>query len=184
MDEEFTDGSFREALRQRYPVVHIASHFAFKPGDETDSFLLLGDGSRLPLSKIKTSTNLFGGVDLLTLSACDTATGGAGSDGREVEGFGVLAQRQGAKAVMASLWPVADASTRLLMQEFYKLRGEGQGMTKAEALRRAQVELLRGADAQTASGERRGLSVTGNATAARFSHPYFWAPFILIGNWK
>src|SRR5205085_942475 len=172
MDEEFTDVSFREALRQRYPVVHIASHFAFKPGDETDSFLLLGDGSRLPLSKIKTSTNLFGGVDLLTLSACDTATGGAGSDGREVEGFGVLAQRQGAKAVMASLWPVADASTRLLMQEFYKLRGEGQGMTKAEALRRAQVELLRGADAQTASGERRGLSVAGNATATKFSHPY------------
>jgi len=185
MDEEFTDGSFREALRQRYPVVHIASHFAFKPGDETDSFLLLGDGSRLPLSKIKTSTNLFGGVDLLTLSACDTATGGAGSDGREVEGFGVLAQRQGAKAVMASLWPVADASTRLLMQEFYRLRGEGEGMTKAEALRRAQVELLRGADAQTASGERRGLSVTGgNAPSAKFSHPYFWAPFILIGNWK
>src|SRR2546421_2159102 len=184
MDEEFTDESFREALRQRYPVVHIASHFAFKPGDETDSFLLLGDGSRLPLSKIKTSTNLFGGVELLTLSACDTATGGAGSDGREVEGFGVLAQRQGAKAVMASLWPVADASTRLLMQEFYRLRGEGDGVTKAEALRRAQVELLRGSDAQSASGERRGLSVAGNATATKFSHPYFWAPFILIGNWK
>jgi CHAT domain-containing protein len=62
-------------------------------------------------------------VDLLTLSACDTATGGAGSDGREVEGFGVLAQRQGAGAVMASLWPVADRSTELLMRGFYRERG-------------------------------------------------------------
>ena len=97
MDEEFTDVTFREALRQRRPVVHIASHFAFKPGDETDSFLLLGDESQLPLSKIKTSTKLFGGVDLLMLSACDTSTGDRSEDGREVEGFGVLAQRQGSE---------------------------------------------------------------------------------------
>jgi CHAT domain-containing protein len=117
-------------------------------------------------------------------SACDTASGGAATDGREVESFGVLAQRQGAKAVLASLWPVADASTRQLMQEFYRLRGEGEGMTKAEALRRAQLELLRGgADARAPAGERRGLSV-GVAAQTRFSHPYFWAPFILIGNWR
>ncbi|HEU4594221.1 MAG TPA: CHAT domain-containing protein [Pyrinomonadaceae bacterium] len=184
MDEEFTGEALRSALRQRYPLVHIASHFAFKPGDETDSSLLLGDGRLLTLAQIKSATNLFGGVDLLTLSACDTASGGAATDGREVESFGVLAQRQGAKAVLASLWPVADASTRRLMQEFYRLRGEGEAMTKAEALRRAQLELLRGgADAQASARERRGLSV-GGATPPRFSHPYFWAPFILIGNWR
>jgi CHAT domain-containing protein len=172
------------ALRQRYPLVHIASHFAFKPGDETDSSLLLGDGRLLTLAQIKSATNLFGGVDLLTLSACDTASGGAATDGREVEGFGVLAQRQGAKAVLATLWPVADASTRRLMEEFYRLRGGGEGMTKAEALRRAQLGLLRGgADAQAPAGERRGLSV-GGAAPAKFAHPYFWAPFILIGNWR
>jgi CHAT domain-containing protein/Tfp pilus assembly protein PilF len=184
MDEQFTNDALKSALRLRYPVVHIASHFAFKPGDETDSFLLLGDGSRLSLTQIKSATNLFGGVDLLTLSACDTASGGAGGDGREVEGFGVLAQRQGAKAVVASLWPVSDASTRLLMQEFYRLRGEGEGMTKAEALRRAQLALLHG-DA-TGGGVARGLRVPGSGDnpATKFSHPYFWAPFILIGNWK
>jgi CHAT domain-containing protein/tetratricopeptide (TPR) repeat protein len=185
MDEAFTDESLKSALRLRYPVVHIASHFAFKPGDETDSYLLLGDGSRLSLTKIKSSTNLFSGVDLLTLSACDTASGGTGGDGKEVEGFGVLAQRQGAKAVVASLWPVADASTRLLMQEFYRLRGEGEGMTKAEALRRAQVALLRGdAGVNDAGRERRGLAVGDDIAAKNFTHPYFWAPFILIGNWK
>jgi CHAT domain-containing protein/tetratricopeptide (TPR) repeat protein len=183
MDEQFTSDALKSALRLRYPVVHIASHFAFKPGDETDSFLLLGDGSRLSLTQIKSATNLFSGVDLLTLSACDTASGGAGGDGKEVEGFGVLAQRQGAKAVVASLWPVSDASTRLLMQEFYRLRGEGEGMTKAEALRLAQLALLRG-DATGGSGAR-GLRAPGGDTAAtKFSHPYFWAPFILIGNWK
>ncbi|MDQ3917686.1 MAG: CHAT domain-containing protein [Acidobacteriota bacterium] len=183
MDEEFTGEALRSSLRLRYPVVHIASHFAFRPGDETDSYLLLGDGTHLSLAQVKAAANLFGGVDLLTLSACDTASGGAGGDGKEVEGFAVLAQRQGAKAVVASLWPVADSSTRLLMAEFYRLRGEG--MTKAEALRRAQSELL-GGDAQTSGGERRGLSLGGGAAApaAKFSHPYFWAPFILIGNWK
>ena len=111
LDAAFTAQAMRAALRQRYPVVHIASHFHFRPGNETASFLLLGDGSHLPLSEIKTWPNVFAGVDLLTLSACETAMGNAAGDGKEVEGFGVLAQRQGAKAVIATLWPVADAST-------------------------------------------------------------------------
>ena len=185
LDEAFTADTFKASLRQRFPLVHVASHFQFQPGNETDSFLLLGDGSRLSLAQIKTAFNLFSGVELLTLSACDTATGGAGADGKEVEGFGVLAQRQGAKAVVASLWPVADASTRRLMQEFYRLRDEGPGLPKSEALRRAQLSLLRGADSSTSEASR-GLTV-GSAparAASSFSHPYFWAPFILIGNWR
>src|SRR5262249_4060415 len=66
----FRAQAMRAALRQRYPVVHIASPFQFHPGNETASFLLLGDGSHLPLSEIKTWPNIFAGVDLLTLSAC------------------------------------------------------------------------------------------------------------------
>ncbi|HEY9403565.1 MAG TPA: CHAT domain-containing protein, partial [Pyrinomonadaceae bacterium] len=159
LDDAFTEESFRTALRQRFPVVHIASHFAVQPGNETDSFLLLGDGERLPLSRIKTAVNMFGGVELLTLSACDTATGGTGADGKEVESFAVLAQRQGAKAVMASLWPVADASTKELMQSFYRIRNAQPGMLKAEALRRAQVSLLRGEAGELVGGiaARRGM---------------------------
>jgi CHAT domain-containing protein len=198
LDEAFTAESMMASLRQRFPLVHVASHFAFRPGNETDSFLLLGDGSRLTLAQIKSFPNVFGGVELLTLSACDTATGGAGANGKEVEGFGVLAQRQGAKAVVASLWPVADESTRLLMQEFYRLRESQSEMTKAEALRRAQLALLRGE--LKASGTReadRGLALGGkekgkesgrgeSASSAQvsYNHPYFWAPFILIGNWR
>jgi CHAT domain-containing protein len=196
LDDAFTEENFRAALRQRFPVVHIASHFAVQPGNETDSFLLLGDGSHLPLSKIKSAVNMFGGVELLTLSACDTATGGTGADGKEVESFAVLAQRQGAKAVMASLWPVADASTKQLMQSFYRIRNAQSGMLKAEALRRAQVSLLRGEAGELVGGiERRGLlnnapqrgnegGTASGVVKTNFEHPFFWAPFILIGNWR
>jgi CHAT domain-containing protein/Flp pilus assembly protein TadD len=195
LDEAFTQEAMLNELRKRNPVVHIASHFRFEPGNETNSALLLGDGTFLSLAQIKSLPNVFAGVDLLTLSACNTATGGSGATGKEVEGFGVLAQRQGAKAVIASLWPVADRSTKNLMQELYKLREAKADVTKVEALRQAQIHLLRGE-----------LQVTGEMLAARsivqeedktanlpkfkvdpkapYAHPYYWAPFILIGNWK
>lgn len=175
LDEQFTFESMRSGLRERYPLVHIASHFAFLPGDEARSFLLLGDGQHLPLSELRALPNLFGGVDLLTLSACQTAVGGSGADGREVEGFAVLAQRQGAKAVVASLWPVSDASTRELMREFYRLREARPGTSKAEALQHAQLRLLRGLS---------GADSSRAQPTAPFAHPYYWAPFILIGNWR
>ncbi|HEV2800414.1 MAG TPA: CHAT domain-containing protein, partial [Pyrinomonadaceae bacterium] len=198
LDDAFTEETFRASLRQRFPVVHIASHFAVQPGNETDSFLLLGDGSHLPVSKIKSGVNMFGGVELLTLSACDTATGGTNADGKEVESFAVHAQRQGAKSVMASLWPVADASTKQLMQSFYRIRNAQPGMLKAEALRRAQVSLLRGEATElvgqierrgllSASAPQRGIEGAGTTSVTgknNFSHPFFWAPFILIGNWR
>jgi CHAT domain-containing protein len=166
-------------LRKRYPVVHIASHFQFRPGNETASFLLLGDGSQLPLSELKAMPNVFGGVDLLTLSACNTAIGSPGADGREVEGFGVLAQRQGAKAVVATLWAVADVSTQALMQTFYRLQETEPDLSKVEALRQAQLSLLHGLDQITV-----GSSVARRRRQAPYAHPYYWAPFLLIGNWK
>jgi CHAT domain-containing protein len=183
LDEAFTVETMKAALRQRYSLVHIASHFSFTPGNETNSFLLIGDGSHLSLEQIKASSNLFSGVELLTLSACNTAASGGGADGKEVEGFGVLAQRQGAKAVLASLWPVVDESTKLLMQNFYRLRNEGKGTLKVEALRQAQLSLLRGEPAARESAAATGQSSKANAVA-RYAHPFYWAPFILIGNWK
>jgi CHAT domain-containing protein len=200
LDEAFTQGAMLAGLRQRPSLVHIASHFRFEPGNETNSALLLGDGSFLSLAQIKSMPNVFGGVELLTLSACNTATGGSGANGKEVEGFGVLAQRQGAKAVVASLWPVADRSTTILMQEFYRMRESQAGMTKAEALRQAQLSLLYGdAERKKSVGEKRGLGLGKDSGAgqqralkadakaeakASYAHPYYWAPFILIGNWK
>jgi len=187
-------------LRKRHKVVHIASHFQFAPGNETSSALLLGDGSFLSLAQIKSLPNVFGGVDLLTLSACNTATGGSGANGQEVEGFGVLAQRQGAKAVVASLWPVFDTSAKVLMQDFYRLREAKHDITKAEALRQAQLRLLHGvaaieeANAKAETTDRRIVHEEPPVAGTKprftvdpkrpFAHPYYWAPFILIGNWK
>jgi CHAT domain-containing protein len=201
LDAAFTAQAMRAALRQRYPVVHIASHFQFRPGNESASFLLLGDGSQLPLSELKTWPSIFAGVDLLTLSACETAMGTATEDGKEVEGFGVLAQRQGAKAVVATLWPVADASTKVFMQEVYRRRETPPGLLKIEALRQAQLALLHGQHPAEdgAAQAKRGLSVTveehrdGQGSVlppfprnprALYAHPFYWAPFILIGNFK
>jgi hypothetical protein len=107
MDEAFTAAKLREGLEGAYPVVHIASHFHFTPGTEQDSYLVLGDGSHLTLAQVRHEYR-FRGVDLLTLSACDSGFGGGrASDGREVEGLGALAQKRGARGVLAALWPVA-----------------------------------------------------------------------------
>jgi CHAT domain-containing protein/Tfp pilus assembly protein PilF len=201
LDAAFTAEAMRRVLRQRYPVVHIASHFHFRPGNETASFLLLGDGSHLPLSEIRTSTNVFEGVDLLTLSACETAMGNTAGDGTEVDGFGLLAQEQGAKAVVATLWQVADASTKALMQELYRQRETQPGLPKIEALRQAQLALLHGQKpvgdviAQGKRGLIASVAERSDSSAsvlprfpwepwAPYAHPFYWAPFILIGNWK
>jgi CHAT domain-containing protein len=162
-DTQFSRGAFLERLREHQPLVHIASHFILAPGDASSSFLLLGDGDQLTLADLKNEPDdLFGGVELLTLSACETgAQKERESDGREIDSFAELAQRKGAQAILASLWSVADQSTSRLMMMFYQVR-QSNKLTKAEALQKAQLSLLKDRD---------------------YSHPYYWSPFILIGNW-
>jgi len=161
LNEAFTADRLRTVGHQGFQVMHVASHFRFSPGTEANSFLLLGDGEHLSLGDMRTENFRFDGVDLLTLSACDTGLGGGRDEkGREIEGFGVIAQQQGAKAVLATLWPVADQSTALLMADMYR---QHQHATKIEALRHAQLSLL---------------------DQPRYAHPFYWAPFILMGNWK
>jgi CHAT domain-containing protein len=163
LDEAFTAQRLKDVSQRRFPVVHVASHFQFSPGTEINSFLLLGDGTQLTLGDIRTQNYRFDDVDLLTLSACDTGLGGGRDQrGREIEGFGVIAQQQGAKAVLATLWKVADSSTATLMGDMYRRRLQG-GLSKIEALRQAQMSM---------------------AAQPRTAHPFYWAPFVLMGNWK
>lgn len=193
------NGAFTEKQLQqsasRNPVVHIASHFRFSPGTEKDSFLLLGDGSNLTLDKVRKGT-YFRNTELLTLSACETAKGSKGN-GSEIEGFGAIAMDRGAKAVIATLWSVADDSTSLLMLEFYKLHVERK-LAKVEALRQAQLSLLNGTAVAVLKSDKErsklksqlkkdapGTGVPYKTDPEKpFAHPYFWAPFILMGNWK
>ena len=162
LDEAFSQEAIEDSLDEEYPALHVASHFVFQPGTERDSYLLLGDGGRLSLAEVLDYDLDFNAVSLLTLSACQTALGGAGADGREIEGFGWLAQRQGAKSVLATLWPVADKSTAEFMSTLYGHLKSGE-FTKAAAMRETQLAFIRSAD---------------------YAKPVFWAPFILMGNWR
>lgn len=158
-DQQFTKETFYEAMKQRRPLVHISSHFSFKPGDDSRSFLLLGDGTALTLSEMKRQERLFDSVELVTLSACNTAATQPDANGREIDGFAELTQRLGAGAVMATLWPVSDNSTPWLMKEFYAKRQGVAGITKAGALTNAQLALLNGAtDAGISSEPRKGAT--------------------------
>lgn len=182
LDGKFTYDAFLGNLG-RFPVVHAATHFTFVSGDVRDlmnSYLQLGSGERLTLDKIQSSGTIFDGVQLLALSACETAFGGKGNDGRDFEGFGAMAQKKGARAVLATLWSVADESTSGLMVDFYR-NYRKPAFTKAEALRQAQLHLLSQPD--LAAGTRNAAHQTP-AAAGRFVHPFYWSPFILIGNWK
>ena len=162
-DGAFTATRLKDAGAGLSPVIHVASHFQFSPGTEADSFLLLGDGSHLSLGDLRRQNYRFDHTDLITLSACNTGLGG-GHDrqGKEIEGFGTLAQELGAKAVLASLWQVSDESTAILMKELYSRKTDLQ-LSKAEALRQAQNAVRQHAE---------------------YRHPFYWAPFILMGNWK
>lgn len=203
-DEEFTLKRFTDTLG-RTPVVHIASHFSLNPGNEVDSFLLLGGGENRKFSIADMRKANLRNVDLLTLSACDTAmTSGTDANGLEVEGFAAVAQIQGARSILATLWKVADESTALWMSEFYRLKKENPQMSKAKAMQEAQIKMIKGGikgksvkrcaphsspAAQFTSGDMffetdddKGFYPC-NADAP-YSHPYYWAPFILIGNWR
>lgn len=195
LDEDFTQERLHDVLDRAYPVVHIASHYVtargMEEGTELNSYLLLGDGTELKLKDLRTSEWNFSSVDMMALSACETAPSGDYRNGREIESLGALIQRQGAKGVLATLWKVADRSTAILMQSLYRLRQE-KGLTKAEALREAQLTLISDkhtrpvASSKTpfASNAEAGTTDAYTPDPARpYAHPYYWAPFILMGNW-
>ena len=160
LNKDFTKANIQEALLQKsYSVVHIASHGQFD-SDPQNTFLLTYD-SRLTMDELNEfmapSRFREEPVELLTLSACQTAIG----DERAALGLAGVALKAGARSALASLWFIEDEATALLMEGFYTNLSRFEG-SKAQALQQAQLALL---DNQ------------------KFQHPAFWAPFILIGNW-
>jgi len=162
-DNKFNNNSLQQALKAKRPLLHIASHFVLEPGTERDSYLLLGNGQRLTLADVRKSYD-FSDINLLTLSACNTAMGSQ-AKGQEVEGLATLARHKGAHSVLASLWHVSDAGTGALMQRLYHIRDK-EKLTKAEGLRQVQMAFIK-----------------GEGDLIRFSHPFYWAPFVLMGDW-
>jgi filamentous hemagglutinin family protein len=160
LDSAFEPESLERALTNLQPgVVHIASHAEFT-GEPDTSFVLTHSGN-LGIEELSTlvRASRYGGqpVELLMLSACQTAAG----DERAALGLAGVAIRAGARSAMGSLWSVSDQATAALVVDFYRALDQ-PGMTKARALQSAQGQLL--AD-------------------ARFGHPFYWAPFLVINNW-
>lgn len=185
LDSKFTEKAMEDQLSAGHQVVHIASHFVFKPGNDSQSYLLLAGkdegsaGFHLTVADFRDNSNLsLHQTDLLTLSACETGMNGNSGNGREVDGLGTTAQLKGARSVISSLWEVSDASTGELMADFYRRWSSGSGkVAKVEALRQAQLDLL--------MGKIKPKPDLANPDApTSFAHPFYWAPFVLMGNWR
>jgi CHAT domain-containing protein len=192
-NEQFTLDALKTELGtgQSFPVVHIASHFVAQTSNGGEPYLMLGgessgesQGYALTLSKLSDSPITFHGTQLLTLSACSTEKGNTAGDGLEMDSLGMIAQQKDAEAVLATLWDVSDASTSLLMGDFYARWMKYPSQGKAEALRQAQLAFLHGSTGAS-SKVGRGSQIEHDSNAkAIYSHPFYWAPFVLTGNYQ
>jgi len=190
LNENFTYRRIGSALAQNYPVLHLASHFELNPGRAENSYLVLGDGTELSLARIREDRHDFSGVEMISLSACNTAVGTPGANGSEIESFGALVQNKGAKSVLATLWPVSDKSTGGFMKNLYRLHEAGEGLSKSAALRAAQLCFIYGGEKAGSGTRKTGLKADMHSKLvftpdrkAPYAHPYYWAPFVLMGNW-
>lgn len=160
LNDAFTIDDFRRnAESGAYRIVHIASHGIF--GGSADSSYILAYDDVLTMdglqSLLKSDHFRKNPIELLTLSACETAEG----DDRSPLGLSGASMKARAKSVLGTLWPVEDNAARRVMENFYGGLTTAR-LSKTEALRRAQIELLH---------------------MDEFAHPFFWAPFLIIGNW-
>lgn len=203
LDKAFDRGALTKALAvgnsnpDGLAIVHIASHFALGKTD-ADSNLLLGTGELLSLREIKDDKSRydFHHVELLTLSACETGFAAEDADGREIDSLSKVTSDRGAQSTLASLWPVSDPSTALMMQRFYELLTKG-GMSKAAAMGTVQREFIHGKLGSPKNLAGKSIvydsapnmgslvvNMSDDGIDMGFSHPFYWAPFILTGNWR
>ncbi|NEP83613.1 MAG: CHAT domain-containing protein [Okeania sp. SIO3B3] len=183
LNQGFTLENLKEqSSKEKFKIIHLATHGEFHPGGADNSYIQFWD-TKLRLNQLRQLRLYNAQVELLVLSACTTAVG----DEEAELGFAGLAVQAGVKSALASLWYVSDTGTLALMTEFYQ--NLSNRPIKAEALRQAQLAMLRGEvhlqdghilrngnehlplPRELARGGRRDLS-----------HPYYWAAFTMIGS--
>ena len=161
LNQDFTETSFENSVEAApFPVVHIASHGQFSSEAEK-TFILTWD-SDINVTELKdllqtTDLRQPTPIELLVLSACETATG----DKRAALGIAGVAIEAGARSTLATMWAVNDEATAALMTRFYQELTD-KSISKAEALNRAQKSILQDPN---------------------YQHPYYWSPYIMVGNW-
>ena len=164
LNEQFTNTGLRDQIRETpSPLVHLATHGQFSSNPDETFIVTWNDQIKVKefedLLKVREETGNAQPIELLVMSACQTAVG----DERAALGIAGVAVRSGARSTIATLWSVKDESTVALMDQFYQqLSQNSASMTKAEALRQAQMSLIH---------------------SSNFNHPFYWSPFVLIGNW-
>lgn len=161
LNENFISAKLGKIINnQPYRIVHLATHGKFS-SKATETFILAYD-KRIYVGELDVllksrSAKLTEPVELLVLSACETATG----DNRATLGLAGVAIKAGARSTLASLWNINDESTAFLINEFYRQLIRGKS-TKAEALRQAQIKMLKD---------------------DIYSRPAQWSPYVIVGNW-
>ncbi|MBD2212706.1 CHAT domain-containing protein [Nostoc linckia FACHB-104] len=164
INQNFTSSGFQSKISAvSFPIVHLATHGQFSSqADET--FILTWDG-KIKVNELSgvlktVEVSRSNSLELLVLSACETAAG----DDRSALGLAGVAVRSGARSTVATLWRVDDEATAKLMSNFYDqlVKAKETGISKAEALRLAQLAILKNPEYQS---------------------PYFWGAFVLLGNW-
>ncbi len=186
---KFTRRNLQNSLYGRN-ILHLASHGVFNLTTPHESYIALGDGDKLHIPEIRQILDL-STIDLVVLSACQTALGGReNEEGIEIASLGSAFLQNQAKSVLASLWNVDDISTSLLMQQVYQnLAKDSPRITRAEALQQAQRQFIEG-KMTIADGKRLRQSITLSSPpndpvpnqVADYKHPYYWSPFILMGS--
>jgi CHAT domain-containing protein len=163
LNQQFIIESLQKQIKAAsFPIVHLATHGQFS-SNAADTFILTWD-KRVNVKELdqllrkSRSDNQKRPIELLVLSACETASG----DERAALGLAGIAIRSGARSTVGTLWQVNDESTSILISEFYRQLTKSK-VSKAQALRNAQLLLLKN---------------------RKFQNPYFWSAFVLVGNWQ
>lgn len=161
LNQAFTADALKEKMAKTpFPVIHLATHGQFSSNPE-GTFILTWD-DKIKIKDLQTilrqRRRQTPPLELLVLSACQTAEG----DNRATLGLAGMAVRSGARSTLATLWSVNDQSTAVFMAEFYRQLNQ-PNTTKAEAERLGQIKLLKD---------------------PKYRHPFYWAPFVLVGNWQ
>ena len=158
-NSQFLLKNFKQTVHKGHSFIHIASH-GFFSGDPKKSFIMTYD-HLLTIQQLSElfQTEAFNNqpIEMMTLSACRTAKG----DDRSPLGLSGVVVQTGVKSAIGSLWPVADKASTQFFSSFYKFY-QKTGVTKAQALQQAQQNLLH---------------------SNEFSHPFYWASFVLVGEW-
>jgi CHAT domain-containing protein len=160
VDKEFLAANLEKTLKDEpFTIVHVASHGDF--GSDVDNAFLLAFDEKVSLDRLDRMIGVFrfrdDPLELLTLSACDTAAG----DDRAALGLAGIAIKAGARSALATLWNINDEASVDLVLEFYR-ELKDTTVSRAFALQKAQLKML---------------------TNPRYEHPGFWAPFLMINNW-